>query len=65
MEWMQFIGFILTIGGLFFWSRTESNADRREIHSILREMQQEMKDFHGRLISLEERYLKMKNKENK
>jgi len=52
---MQFIGFILTIGGLFIWSRTESNADRREIMSILREMKDEMKDFHGRLCTIEER----------
>jgi len=40
---------------MFFWLRTEANADRRDIASILREMQQEMKDFHARLCIIEER----------
>ncbi len=63
MDWMQFIGFILTVGGLFIWSRTESNSDRREIMNVLKEMKDEMKDFHGRLLVLEDRYLRMKEKE--
>jgi hypothetical protein len=49
VDWIQFFGFILTVGGLFLWSRTEGNADRREIMGILIEMKNEMKDFHGRL----------------
>lgn len=60
MDWIQFFGFIITIGGLFLWSRTESNSDRREIMSLLKEMKDEMKDFHGRLLVLEDRYLRMK-----
>lgn len=70
MDWIQFFGFILTIGGLFFWSRSEANADRRELrasieamkdstHSILSEMKNEMKDFHARLLVLEDRYLRI------
>mgnify|MGYP001564130165 CR=1 FL=1 len=55
MEWSQFFGFLLTMSGLFYWNRTESNADRRETNAILREMKEEMKDFHGRLCSIEER----------
>lgn len=66
MEWMQFFGFILTIAGMFFWNRTEGNADRREIATILREMKEEnkqfrekwadeTKEFHGRLCAIEER----------
>lgn len=62
MDWIQFFGFILTVGGLFLWSRTEANADRREIMGVLKEMKDEMKDFHGRLLVLEDRYLRMREK---
>jgi hypothetical protein len=66
MDWIQFFGFILTIGGLFIWNRTESNADRRELRQCidsirettqaqLNAIQQEIKDFHGRLCNIEER----------
>lgn len=48
-EWSQIILMVITITGLFLWNRTESNSDRREIHSVLTAIQQEMKDFHGRL----------------
>ena len=39
---------------MFLWIRSESNADRRDILSIIREIQKEMKDFHGRLCKIEE-----------
>lgn len=55
MDWMQFFGFILTIGTLFFWNRFEANADRRDMMNILKAIQDEMKDFHGRLCSIEEK----------
>lgn len=55
MEWTQFLIMILTMGGLFFWNRTESNSDRRDMMNILKEMKDEMKDFHGRLCAIEER----------
>lgn len=63
MDWMQFFGLIVTIGGLFIWNRTESNTDRREITSILKEMKDDMKDFHARLLVLEDRYLRIREKE--
>lgn len=61
MDWIQFSIFMFTVGGLF-WSqktdintnRTEAAADRRDMLQLLREMQQEMKDFHGRLCKIEE-----------
>lgn len=83
MDWIQFFGFILTVGGLFLWSRTEANADRRELrssidalrdstqsqiaitHSLIIEMKDEMKDFHSRLLVLEDRYLRIREKEQK
>lgn len=55
MDWAQFSIFIITTAGLFLWNRSESNSDRREIFSILKAIQDEMKDFHGRLCELNER----------
>jgi hypothetical protein len=49
MDWVQFSLFFIGVGGLWLWSRAEANADRRDIMNILREMKEEMKDFHGRL----------------
>jgi len=48
--------------GLFSWlksdidlNRAEASADRRDLLQIMREIREEMKDFHGRLCSIEER----------
>lgn len=61
MDWGQFLILILTIGGLF-WSqktdintnRTEAAADRRDMLQLMREIQAEIKEFHGRLCAIEE-----------
>lgn len=66
MEWVQLLIVIVTLGGLFLWNRSEANSDRRMFQSILIGIQteikdfnqkymEETKDFHGRLVSLEER----------
>ena len=55
MEWTQLMIMIVTLGGLFLWNRSEANNDRRMFYDLLKGMDNEMKDFHGRLISLEER----------
>jgi len=55
MEWTQFLILIATLAGLFLWNRSEANNDRREMLAIINAIQQEIKDFHGRLCSLEER----------
>lgn len=73
MDWIQFFGFIIAIAGLFYWSRTEANADRRELrasidtlrdstYAILSKMNEESKEFHGRLLVLEDRYLRIREK---
>lgn len=60
MDWTQFAIFFMGVGGLFMWNRVEarsdartwhaeSAADRRDMLTIIREMKEEMKDFHGRL----------------
>lgn len=55
MDWIQFIIFICSTIGLFFWNRAESRADMRHILAIIDGIQKEMKDFHGRLCAIEER----------
>jgi len=62
MEWTTILGIILGNAAIympiFFWMRTEANADRREIMAILQDMKSEMKDFHGRMCAIEERRAK-------
>ena len=62
MDWIQFCLLIATIGSIFAWlradialNRSEAAADRRDILQLMREIQQENKDFHGRLCAIEER----------
>lgn len=67
MEWTQFIIMFVGMVGLFAWNRTESRADTRHmqeqikanselIREVHNEIHLEMKDFHGRLCAIEERY---------
>jgi len=67
MEWAQFIIMFVGMVGLFAWNRTESRADTRHMQDQIRanselirevhnEIHLEMKDFHGRLCAIEERY---------
>ncbi len=70
MNWLQVIviafGNIAWMLPVFFWLRSESRADarhfdqetkeiRREMIDVMRSIQEEMKDFHGRLCAIEER----------
>ena len=55
MEWTQFLILIVTMGGMFFWLRSEASADRRDIMGLISAIQAEIKDFHGRLCAIEER----------
>lgn len=49
---------------LFLWNRSESRADIRHMDNKLdisiRTIQEESRDFHGRLCAIEERYRKEK-----
>jgi hypothetical protein len=66
MDWSQFGIFLISVGGMFLWSRSESRSDHRALESWTKDMlssiQAEIKDFHGRLCALEE---KNKNKDKK
>lgn len=59
MEWTQFLILLVTIAGLFFWNRSESRNDYRHMEAktdaILNAIKDEIKDFHGRLCSIEEK----------
>lgn len=60
MDWTQFATFM--IGNMVFtltlwlWNRSESRNDNRTILSLISSIEKEMKDFHGRLCAIEERY---------
>ncbi len=62
MDWAQFIILLITLLGIFMWlkqdialNRSEASADRRDILNLIRTIQEEIKDFHGRLCTIEER----------
>lgn len=47
------IALVGTVVALFLWNRSEANADRRDIFNLVRAIQEEMKDFHYRLLEIE------------
>lgn len=62
MDWIQFSLLLLTVGAIYWSSRNdinalraEASADRRDILNLIRAIEQEVKDFHGRLCAIEER----------
>jgi hypothetical protein len=62
MEWTQFIIFFIGVFGLWIWNRAESRADARHMENMIRAnrdvidaIREDIKDFHGRLCSIEER----------
>jgi hypothetical protein len=54
MDWTQVLTILAANTGIFLWLRSETSADRREIMQVIREIQVEMKDFHTRLLKIEE-----------
>lgn len=58
MDWSQVVAIIGSNIVMFLWARTESRSDYRECRSLIDAIHQEIKDFHGRLCTIEE-----KNKE--
>lgn len=55
MEWSQVLTVIAANMAAFMWSRKESSDDRRQMIQLMKSIQDEMKDFHGRLCAIEER----------
>jgi hypothetical protein len=67
MEWLEVLTIILANMGLLLWSRLEARADHRmtlqiikdietKIDSWKREIDEEMKDFHGRMCVIDEKH---------
>ena len=55
MEWSQVLTILGSTAGLLIWFRSEARSDMRRCESLIDAIKNEMKDFHGRLCSLEER----------
>lgn len=66
MEWKQLltivgsnIALVLVMMGttisLFVWARIEAREDQAQIRDLVKSIQDEIKDFHGRLCAIEER----------
>jgi hypothetical protein len=59
MDWFQVM--VIVFGNaawtvpMWLWARAESRADQRQMMSLIQAIQAEMKDFHGRLCTIEER----------
>ena len=55
MEYLQILSLFLANAGLICWFRSESRADHHQCINLIIAIQNEMKDFHGRLCAIEER----------
>jgi hypothetical protein len=55
MDWTQVITILGANMALFLWSVRQSRNDFLHTCRIIESIQSEMKNFHGRLCSLEER----------
>lgn len=54
-EWLQVLVMAVTVAGLFLWNHSEMHSNQRENRALIEAINKEMKDFHGRLCSIEER----------
>lgn len=56
---VEMIIFLASILGTFFWCRSESREDNRQLEArmsaLIASIHEEIKDFHGRLCTLEEK----------
>lgn len=66
MDWTQVLTIVGANIGIFLWLRSEASADRRQMQdtaaadrrdilTLIREIKDELKEFHGRLCAIEER----------
>ena len=55
MDWTQILFLFFANAGLIIWFRAESRSDWRHMDCLVRAIQEEIKDFHGRLCALEEK----------
>lgn len=55
MDWVQLLTLFIGIAGMLYWFRSETKLFESEVRGWREDMHKETKDFHGRLMSLEER----------
>lgn len=55
MQWFQVLTILLGVFGMFLWGQRESRSEVRAIRAEMRDFQNAIKDFHGRLCAIEER----------
>lgn len=62
IDWIPVITLFLANASLIVWFRSESRSDWRHMDNkldiFMKGIQEEMKDFHTRLLKIEEKYLK-------
>jgi hypothetical protein len=60
MDWAQVLTLFLANAGMILWFRSEARSDWKhmdaKVDAYMKEVQQERKDFHGRLCSIEEKH---------
>lgn len=54
-DWAQVMTIIAANLAAFMWARKEAADDRRQFNVFMKDMRDEMKDFHGRMAAIEER----------
>lgn len=55
MDWIQVLTIVFANFGMILWCMRERRADFLYITKLIEEIKNEMKDFHGRLCTIEER----------
>lgn len=54
MDWTQVMTIVASNMVIFLWARAEARTDVRLMLGMVDSIQREIKDFHGRLCSIEE-----------
>lgn len=56
MDWLQALSILGGNLAMFLWATRQARTDYLHVCKLIEGIQQEMKDFHGRLCAIEERY---------
>lgn len=53
MNWIQVFTIVVSVFGLFLWSRRESATEIREIRKEHKDFQRDMKEIHNKIAKIE------------
>jgi hypothetical protein len=63
MDWNQTFTILISLFGLILWVLREMKSDKASVSASIEKLSEEIKkesrDFHGRLSTLEEKYIQM------